>query len=108
MKKLKLHLGNLPGTEILSREQLKKIIGGDTGSTATSTCAAECTCPDGWITKEPTPNNMYNMTVECKGKCTAEDEVGVSCDKANGETESTACETFEIVIDFCKPDFLGN
>lgn len=29
MKKLKLNLSNLKGAEVLSREQLKKVIGGD-------------------------------------------------------------------------------
>lgn len=32
MKKITLNLSNTKGTEILSREQLKKILGGDPGS----------------------------------------------------------------------------
>ena len=32
MKKLKLNLANMPGTEVLTREQLKTILGGQSGS----------------------------------------------------------------------------
>ena len=46
MKKLKLSLVNMQGTEILSREQLKKVIGGSGGSGG-GQCAFRMDCGEG-------------------------------------------------------------
>jgi len=43
MKKLKLRLANVQGENVLGREQLKKIVGGETGSAS----HFQCTCDDG-------------------------------------------------------------
>lgn len=63
MKKLKLNLANMPGAEVLSREQLRTIMGGDVGSGATgsgdcgtgTSCSTDSDCPDreGWSKKCP-------------------------------------------------------
>lgn len=45
MKKLKLNLQNMEGAEVLTREQLKMVMGGDVGSGGNGTganCTSEC------------------------------------------------------------------
>lgn len=45
MKKLKLNLQNIEGAEVLSREQLKKVTGGNlAGSGGTAGCATATSC----------------------------------------------------------------
>mgnify|MGYP007126786772 FL=1 len=43
MKKLKLRLQNIEGAEVLSREQLKKVMGGDFGGSGGPNCTSSCT-----------------------------------------------------------------
>lgn len=92
MKKLKLTLSNMEGAEILTREQLKKIVGGDGsggGSGGLAICIANCTCPPGYRPKDARATG-YTITVDCTGVCGAQDNVGVTCSK-NGETVSKTC-----------------
>lgn len=42
MKKLKLSLQNIEGAEVLSREQLKKVVGGDGGSSTPCKSNSDC------------------------------------------------------------------
>ncbi|MGC4233871.1 MAG: hypothetical protein QM594_12910 [Niabella sp.] len=44
MKKLKLNLQNIEGAEILSREQLKMVIGGNGGSGDPTECETDADC----------------------------------------------------------------
>lgn len=44
MKKLKLSLQNIEGAEVLSREQLKKVMGGDDGGSGGSGSVSWPTC----------------------------------------------------------------
>lgn len=44
MKKLKLNLANMPNTKVLTREQLKKIMGGDVGSGGNKACEKDSDC----------------------------------------------------------------
>lgn len=43
MKKLKLNIQHLDGVEVLTREQLKKVMGGGFGS---ASCSGACPCAD--------------------------------------------------------------
>ena len=43
MKKLKLNLVNLQGAQVLSREQLKKVMGGDDGSGGSGSGSGDAT-----------------------------------------------------------------
>jgi len=49
MKKIKMNLQNLDNAEVLTREQLKKVLGGTVGSTSTP---------------------AITTAVKCKGRCT--------------------------------------
>lgn len=59
MKKLKLSLANTQETEILSREQLKKIMGGDEGSGAG--CDTNKVCGYDWDSE----NKDFTKQVKC-------------------------------------------
>lgn len=48
MKKLKLNLANMPGVQVLSREQLKTIMGGDVGSGNTGSGGTCCWHSESW------------------------------------------------------------
>lgn len=48
MKKLKLNLSNLEGAEVLTREQLKKVMGGSgSGDLCPSNCSGGCKNDEG-------------------------------------------------------------
>ena len=47
MKKLKLNLANTPGAQVLTREQLRTIIGGEQGSAGT--CCWHSESWDAWL-----------------------------------------------------------
>lgn len=74
MTKLKLNLAQGAG-EILTREELKKIVGGTEGSGSGSSCSISFTCPD------------KSTTVSCNGTYLCEPykkngvQIGVECDK---------------------------
>lgn len=66
MKKMKLNIGK---AEELTRDQLKKVKGGESASI----CIAHCACPPGY------EGNGY-VGFECIGAtCIATDGVGVTC-----------------------------
>jgi hypothetical protein len=72
----KLNLTAFDKGEILTRAQLKKVIGGYDAAT----CAADCnTCPEGW-TKKPDVN--YSVSIEgcvAPNTCSATDDDKVVC-----------------------------
>lgn len=71
MKKLKLNLSNLVNAEILTREQLKKVIGGEAAETTLPKCFTFCgysptgyiSCPSGCSCSI---TNVTNNTGVCK------------------------------------------
>ena len=69
MKKLKITLQNAEATEVLSRQQLKKIKGGDDGSGGSSGSGSTCivVCPfTGFITSNNAPYNFcQNQSFKC-------------------------------------------
>jgi hypothetical protein len=75
MKKLKLNLQQLGNAEVLTRAQLKTILGGEEGSGGTE-CAANC-------------NPGFVSFDNCSGTCTATDDEGVKCG-----TEKKCCPGF--------------
>lgn len=83
MKKLKLNLQNIKSTEVLTREQLKKIMGGTGSGSAgvgwTAKCEAKC----------------KNSTITCYGYnhigCAAVDNSGCSGNDANGNSYYLTC-----------------
>jgi len=79
MKKLKLKLIDFQIDEILSRKQLKNIIGGSDASG----CSTTCTCSDG-VTRFPISYPNCNTT------CEAVASTSVSC---NGQTKT--CSSYE-------------
>jgi hypothetical protein len=60
MKKLKLNLSNMEGVEVLSREQLKKVMGGDSGGSGNVCC--DWTWAEG---VEGDATSQWTGTVEC-------------------------------------------
>lgn len=79
MKKLKLKALDLSAKEILTREQLKKILGGSDGGSGSGDgkCETKCKCPKGHIVRDgvtlPTIS-VYPCTV-----CKIEEGVSVTC-----------------------------
>ena len=70
MKKLSLKKLNLKANDLLERNQLKTVLGGDGGYTVAS-CSAKC---GGFP-----PQGMQEWTAECYGDmCMAEDYIGCS------------------------------
>jgi len=65
MKKLKLHLQNIEGAEVLTRQQLKRVIGGEMGSSENS----RCRCNDG------TQSGVSDCDSICEPACKAHDGV---------------------------------
>ncbi len=51
MKKLKLGLANLEGAEVLTRQQLKMVMGGS-GDGGGDSCSTMCKCPNGYIVRD--------------------------------------------------------
>lgn len=93
MKKLNLKAAAFEKGEVLTRSQLKKVLGGDSPSTV-ATCSASCSCPEGkrlksWL-------SGWSVSVNCTGGCSAEDGVGVTCGtytSSCSDNVDTYCET---------------
>ncbi|SDE20492.1 hypothetical protein SAMN04487894_12627 [Niabella drilacis] len=72
MKKLKLNFQNIEGTQVLTRDQLKKILGGDGGSGASGgsgNMKYRCSCVGGagmmhW-NNMPSQSSIDNFTSNC-------------------------------------------
>lgn len=78
MKKLKLNLSQFEGAEVLSREQLKKVIGGDDGSDAGNDCNVYC-------------GDGAGHTCNSKGKCPDCSDAGNG--KGSGKGEDKMCSS---------------
>lgn len=92
MKKISLKDINLNGIEQLSRDELKKVLGGfdggyggygDGGYGGVASCSAECYCPTGYRVKGSN-ETMYEVSGSCEGGCVARDGVGVECTDIEG------------------------
>ena len=68
MKKLRLNVTNLVATEILSREELKKVLGG-TGSGSGSTTYNDCSTRKTKSECEKTPSDCLTSYLSQQGKC---------------------------------------
>jgi hypothetical protein len=77
MKKLNLNVSNLNATEILSREELKKVLGGTEGSGngTSTTCTATCSKNGSTITCTSSKNDCKVLYEYVGGPCNA-----VQCD----------------------------
>lgn len=73
MKKLKLSVANLGSTEILTREELKKVLGGDTGSgsgsQSTLLFSCHCSYPADMITWEGIYLTPQEIEYAINSKC---------------------------------------
>ena len=80
MKKLKLDLAKMKGAELLTREQLKKIVGGS----ETGNCSASTTCLNGSV--------ISCSASGVAASCSSELATSVSCN-GNGSSSSASCPT---------------
>ena len=69
MKKLNLKVSELMNPTVLTRQQLKNVMGGDEVITTILSTSCEAVCSNG---------NKVGY-YDCKGECTYEDYVGVTC-----------------------------
>jgi hypothetical protein len=87
MKKLKLSLANMQATEVLSREQLKKIIGGEEGSGgAAGACDETILCGHDWDQK----TMSFSIPVKCSNLPPVGNLPG-SCTCLAGSKDGTSC-----------------
>jgi len=84
MRRIELKSLVFEADEILTRKQLKNMIGGSGGS---AFCEAKCTCPNGIILTVPSI---------CSGTCNATDEVGVSCTGLGGTTTHSCSDAMSM------------
>lgn len=88
MKKLKLSLFTIKHVEILTREQLKKVMGGSSdgsgvGLCKSGTCSLAVQGSDGgWVTREGTCK--YAMPLDVGGTCYCETGLGMVPVTSNG------------------------
>ena len=102
MKKLKLNKTAFAGAEVLSRAQLKKVMGGSEETTGeVSKCEAKCSCPVGYQLKaEYSANGFSAYVTNCTTTCSATDYSGVTCGTASmtcSEAAEVACEKIPTV-----------
>ena len=79
----KINFKNLPNNEILGRDELEEIVGGngsnDDGS-STSNCTATCECPSGYILKERYGEGIeFAVSITCDDGYEAIDGDGIYC-----------------------------
>ncbi|MFT4093416.1 MAG: hypothetical protein QM640_07235 [Niabella sp.] len=65
MKKLKLNLSNVEGVEVLTREQLKSIMGGE-APVEGGGCSCGSSCVSGTVT-DPSTGDVENLYGTCQG-----------------------------------------
>lgn len=86
MKKLRLNLQYIEGSQVLTREQLKKVLGGVANVTTAANCSVMLQCPDGpTVICTGTGTRCY-MDTFCEGgtvgiKC---DDTTICCSSAEG------------------------
>ena len=82
MKKLKLSLSNLDSTEVLSREQLKRVVGGQSGSGG---CPEyRCVCGnDSWVQTFSSSTEMEKVMDGCDAPGDGCNETGTTMPEYN-------------------------
>lgn len=99
MKKLSLKSNAFDKGEVLTRSQLKKVMGG-VGS-GLSGCNANCTCPSGYRSKVNHSSTVVLAVIDCSGTCSATDEVGVTCGNSGmtcKQATDSGCELIPIAV----------
>ncbi|SIN74237.1 hypothetical protein [Chitinophaga niabensis] len=74
MKKLKLDLHNIEGSQVLTREQLKKVLGGVANVTTAGNCSISQACHSGLTI------SCSGSGSACKSVTCASGTVGIQCD----------------------------
>lgn len=72
MEKFKLILSNFEGAEMFTREQLKKVMGGDGGSgSGDGKCTVSTNCTNGSVSCTGIKCSKTNTYVTCDGETTS-------------------------------------
>ena len=96
MKKLSLNASAFQKGEILTRAQLKKVLGGSGsgGGSGETACATTCKCPAGYTVK---PGKNPGIAISpCAGNCTATENVSITCNQ-----NTLTCADSTVVSEYC-------
>lgn len=76
MKKLTLNLQHIEGTQVLTREQLKKVLGGNALVTTGGSCSVSMQCGDGMTISCTGTGNRCYANITC-----SDGSPGIQCDE---------------------------
>jgi|GEM_PF-1953288 len=103
MKKNNLTNVKFAGAEVLSRSELKKVLGGN--SVMSISCNVICRCPNGYSTRYG--HQGYAIGVSCDEEgaaCVAVDNAYAQCLFNGGDNIARCSDVFPPPIEVCWPD----